>query len=319
MCIITKGEISKLAAIYSLAFLTVMALFAFCGVYMKFKRPTLPRPINTHTCQFVLGFVLVSIAFAAVVKLHPDMLVYFWIYYGATVFCVMIAFMRISIFMSFLSFVNTSTWAQAVLSLCVRDEPHQWIMEQIYNLWSLSVVYFAKSSNLSELNRALQYIEENEEARHVRIVHCHGDGPVPYHLMEACHVLDCLYPKLRIDCIVVAGEFGPPVIPYIAEQLEVIPSCMFINCPRGSFHYAIQDLGGVRVILNSEKSSLWDRLKKDAKKLDRKREARKSKRLQAALPSSLAGTSMSIGSGYGQKLEGGSSATNDTYARLSPE
>jgi len=316
MCITTKGEISKLAAIYSLAFLTVMALFAFCGVYMKFKRPTLPRPINTHTSRFILGFVLVSIAFSAVVKLEPEMLVYFGIYYGGTVFCVMIAFMRIPIFVWFLTFVNTSTSAQAVLSLCVRDEPHEWIMEQIANLWGLSVVYFTKSSNLCQLNKALQYIEENEEARHVRIIHCHGDSPVPYHLMESCHVLDCLYPKLRIDCIIVPGEFGPPIIPYIVEELEVLPSCMFINCPRASFHYAIQELGGVRVILNSENSSLWDRLKKDEKRLNRKRAEKKKK---SGSTSALAGSSMSVGSGYGQKIEGGSSPPKESYTRLSPD
>jgi len=267
MCIVMKGEITKLGAVYSLAFLTVMALFAFCGVYMKYKRPTLPREIDTPIPQFILGFMLVSCAFVGVVFLHPEMIKYFAAYYFMTVLCVMVAFMRIPLFMSFLWIVSKSPKAQSVLACFVDEEPRQWIMEQISNLWSLSVIYFTKTSDLAQLNRALRYIEENEEARHVRIVHVYPEGsPMPYHLMECVHVLDCMYQKSRIDCIVLPGAFGPDIIPHITDLTGVSPNCMFINCPKHNFSWPISDFGGVRVILNSEKSGLWDQLKRAERK-----------------------------------------------------
>lgn len=262
LCILMDCKIERLATVYSFSFLLVMALFAFCGVYMKFKRPTLPRTIHTPTAMFVLGFALVSTAFTAVVKHHTPTLKYFFIYYGTTVLMVMLAYMRIPIYMSFLLMMNTSKAAQRAISFLVGDDPQQWIMDEIANLWTLSVVYFTKHANLSQLNRALQYIEENEEARHIRIVHVYKDEePLPHHLMECTRLLDCVYPMLRVDCIVIPGDFGPAMIEHVTKMIGVEANCMFINCPKQGSSIQISELGGVRVILNPE-SSLWDRLKR---------------------------------------------------------
>jgi amino acid transporter len=271
LCVVMDGVTYKLAAVYSLAFLAVMALFAFCGIYMKIKRPTLPRQIITSVPQFLLGMALVLTAFYAVVDLHPEMLRYFWMYYGMTVLCVMIAFMRIPIFMGMLWMVSKCQTAQILLSLCVSEEPQEWIKEQIAKLWSLSVVYFTKTSDLSQLNAALRYIEENEEARHVRIVHVYPENsPVPYHFMECVHVLDTIYKKIRTDCIVVQGDFGPDMILHVADMTGVSPNCMFINCPKRDDHYPFSELGGVRVILNSEETSFYDRIRRDQRRVRRR-------------------------------------------------
>jgi hypothetical protein len=266
LCILSNGNIDKLSAVYSLSFLLVMALFAFCGVYMKMKRPSLPRTIVTPSSQFILGFCLVSIAFTAVVKSQPEMLNYFYFYYGLTVLVVMVAFIRIHIFMSFLWIASNSKAAQHILAVLIEDEPREWILEEISNLWSSGVVYFTKHSNLCQLNRALQYIEENEEARHVRVIHVYDpEASPPYHLMECCHVLDCVYPQIRIDCIVIPGEFGPWTISYVSDRIGVEPNCMFINCP-SKMQTPFDEFGGVRVILNSLDPSWMRRVKKASKK-----------------------------------------------------
>jgi len=260
--VILNGDITMLAAIYSLAFLLVMALYAFSGLLMKVRRPTLPRPISTHAALFVIGLTMVSCAFLAVYLLHPETLHYFFVYYCITVFMVTLAFTRISTYTTFLWVLSRSEIARNLISRVLKiPDPQEWILQEIARLWNQSVVYFVKHTNLSQLNRALQYIEENEEARCLRVVHVYGEeDPTPHYLIECVRLLDCVYPKIRMDCILVPGEFGPALIEHLANSLGVPVNCMFINCPKEGFRYSLDQLRGVRVILNSEKSSMLEKI-----------------------------------------------------------
>jgi len=263
MCWILEGNITRLSAIYSLAFLLVMGLYAFAGLYLKVRRPTLPRPITTHPALFLVGLSMVSLAFLAVYLLHPETLQYFFLYFFGIVFIVTLAFTRISIYTTFLWALSRSETGKSFLSgVCHIADPQQWILEEIARLWNQSVVYFVKNTNLSQLNRALQYIENNEEARCVRLVHVHGEGdPTPHYLIECVRLLDCVYPKIRMDCILVPGDFGPALIEHLASSLGIPVNCMFMNCPKEGFRYSLDQLRGVRVILNSEKSSMLETIK----------------------------------------------------------
>jgi len=260
MCILLDGDITLLSAIYSISFLLVMGLFAFCGLWLKINRPTLPRQINTHPSYFVFGLLLVSSAFTAVVLLHPEMLTYFYIYYGITTTMVMITFAREPIFSALLNMLSHSKVARSFISSVVhKDVAQMWIMAKLKNLRNQGVCYFTKSASVSQINRALQYIEQNEEARWVKIIHVfpHEDQ-IPENLLEYVQFLDCVYPKIRVDCILVRGEFSPAIVHYISKRISVSVNSMFINCPKTDFKHSLDRMGGVRVILNSEKSTLLE-------------------------------------------------------------
>eukprot|EP00811_Abedinium_folium_P002376 NODE_1217_length_2556_cov_18.228489.p1 GENE.NODE_1217_length_2556_cov_18.228489~~NODE_1217_length_2556_cov_18.228489.p1 ORF type:complete len:724 (-),score=208.07 NODE_1217_length_2556_cov_18.228489:152-2323(-) len=263
MCILLNGNITLLAAIYSISFLLVMGLFAFCGLWMKVKRPTLPRQINTDASMFGLGLIFVGCAFTAVVLLHPDVLTYFYLYYGLTTFMVMTTFARSFIFTAFLRMMSNSRAAQFIITRFVHmDVAQHWILAGLKRLRNQGVVYFTRTANLSQINMALQYIEENEEARWVRVIHVYSDpDEIPPHLLEYVQLLDCVYPKIRIDCILVQGEFGPAIVKFISQQIDVRVNCMFINCPKTNFQHTLDNMGGTRVIQNSEKGSILDGLK----------------------------------------------------------
>jgi amino acid transporter len=262
MCLCLQGDITMLSAIYSFAFLLVMGLYAFAGLMFKVVRPTLPRPITTHPALFVVGLTMVSFAFMAVYLLHPETLRFFFAYYLGVVFVVALAFARTSIYTTLLWVVSRSEIASKFMARVLRiSEPQQWMMEEMARLWNQSVVYFVKNIDLSQLNRALQYIEENEEARCLRVVHVYGeDDPMPHHLIECVRMLDCVYPKIRLDCILVPGEFGPALMEHLSDSLAVPTNCMFINCPKEGFKYSLDQLRGVRVILNTEKSSMLEKI-----------------------------------------------------------
>ncbi|CAE8627635.1 unnamed protein product [Polarella glacialis] len=260
MCIVLDGDISALAAIYSISFLLVMGLFAFCGLWMKINRPTLPRPIESHPMFFVIGLLLVAFAFTAVVLLHPEMLTYFYVYYGITTLMVMLTFARENIFTAFLTLLSHSKVAGAAIKCIMhKDVAEMWIRTKLKTLRNQGVVYFTKSASISQINRAVQYIEQNEEARWLKVIHAYTeDEPIPPNLLEYVQMLDCVYPKIKIDCIVVRGEFSPELVQYISTRLSVPVNSMFINCPKHNFKHSLDRMGGVRVILNSEKASLLE-------------------------------------------------------------
>jgi hypothetical protein len=263
MCIILQGDISLLAAIYSLAFFLVMSLFALSGLYLKVVRPTLPRPIKTHPIMFLMGLVLISCAFSAVYLLHPDVLTCFDYYYGVTVLAVMMAFWRVSMYTTFLWILSRSAILQTIIGWVLHhDHVQDWILDQISRLWRQTVVYFVKHPDVAQINRALQYIEDNEEARCVRVVHVYDEERTPrtpYDFVHCVQTLDSVYPKVRMDCVLVRGEFGPAMIDHIARKLSVPINCMFMNCPKEEFRFTLDELKGVRIILNSEKSSMLER------------------------------------------------------------
>ncbi|CAJ1375440.1 unnamed protein product [Effrenium voratum] len=261
MCIMLDGDITLLAAIYSISFLLVMGLFAFCGLWLKINRPTLPREINTHPAFFVCGLLLVGCAFTAVLLLHPEMLTYFYIYYGITTTMVMLTFARVSIFTAFLRLLSHSKVVRFVIQWFVdKTEAKRWAHQKLKNLQDQGVVYFSKRASMNQINRALQYIEQNEEARWVKVIHCYTDeDQIPERLEEYCQILDCVYPRLKVDCILVHGEFSPAMVQYISKRILVKVNCMFINCPKIDFKHPLDRMGGVRVILNSDKPDPFER------------------------------------------------------------
>jgi hypothetical protein len=68
-------------------------------------------------------------------------------------------------------------------------------------------------------------------------------------LREQVRVLDAVYPKLRVDFLVVRGTaFGPPVCRWVARRLNIGSNMIFMCCPDQRFGHRFSTLGGVRVI-----------------------------------------------------------------------
>jgi len=124
-----------------------------------------------------------------------------------------------------------------------------------------SVVFFAKTANISRLNKAIQYVRDNEDANHCRVVHVYEDeSSIPTRLLQCCHILDTIYPSIRIDVVLVKGTFGPSTIMKLHSEWEVPPNLMFMTCPTSEqVGKRIQDLHGVRVIMSHEEDNLIEK------------------------------------------------------------
>lgn len=44
---------------------------------------------------------------------------------------------------------------------------------------------------------------------------------IPAKLLRNVHILDELYPKIKIDLVLVPGTFSPDIIDYLSQQLEI--------------------------------------------------------------------------------------------------
>ncbi len=123
------------------------------------------------------------------------------------------------------------------------------ITTQFKELNSKCVIFYASSDKLHVLNKGIMYVRDNEHTQWVRIVHVAAtEKDVPPKFVEHCQVLNKIYPKIRIDPVIVYGQFGPDCIDFMSQTYSIPKNMMFITCPDNRFPYNLAHMGGVRVV-----------------------------------------------------------------------
>ncbi|NOY26475.1 MAG: APC family permease [Oligoflexia bacterium] len=242
----TGGDVETLAGVYTISFLSVMALFAVGNMLLKVKRSRLPRADRASWPLVFIALVAVLIGLGGNVLLDPAYVEIFLEYFAAVLAIVGVMFLRVQLLRVVL-FVLRS-----IVDMVTGGS--QWLKEVVYKsideINSATVIYFTKGDDPAELNRAALYVLENEQTNLLKIVYAFDDDhPVPDHLSGLLSEIDHLYPSLRIDFLAVRGTFGPELIRSLSEKLGVPLNYMFIGTPGDRFPHRIEALGGVRLIL----------------------------------------------------------------------
>jgi len=100
------------------------------------------------------------------------------------------------------------------------------------------------------LNEMALYVLQNEQNMRLRVVHCYTDtGAIPPELGANIGTIDHIYPELRVDLLLVRGEFGPTLIERLSRRLGIPKNYMFIGTPSDRFPHSLDALGGVRLIM----------------------------------------------------------------------
>ena len=120
-CYALDTDIELLTNLYSLSFLLVMALFAAAGLWMKYSRPSLPRPFIAPTYHFVVGFLCVMLAFLGATLKHQQVLAYFILFYLFTVALVMITYYRAFLITSAAVFFDSLGFPSRFTDVWVRQ------------------------------------------------------------------------------------------------------------------------------------------------------------------------------------------------------
>jgi len=243
---VTKGDLVTLAGVYTIAFLGVMALFAVGNTLLKVKRARLPRDIRASWQSVILALAAVIAALIGNILLNPVYVRVFLLYFSVAAAAVGLMFERVQILHlllllseRFLDFIGS-----------INKRFGTWTRHQIQTINSQGVIYFAEDDDIVLLNRVALYVLDNEQNNILRVVHCYTrDEDIPPDLGKNIYTIDHIYPELRVDMLLVKGEFGPFLIERLSRRLGIPKNYMFIGTPSNRFPHSLEELGGVRLIM----------------------------------------------------------------------
>lgn len=243
---ITGGVIDLLAGVYTLSFLSVMALFAIGNMLLKVKRNRLPRDVHAGWGAVIIALLAVCAGLVGNLLINPEYVKVFAIYFVVAVAVVGLMFLRVQILKVLL----------AVMRRVIEDirelnrRLSRRIIGGIDRINSQSVIFFSKGDNLVTLNRAALYVLNNEQTKRLKVIHVYqNESDIPPEFAGQINIIDRIYPELCIDLILVRGKFGPDLIERLSQRLNVPKNYMFIGTPGDRFPHNIAELGGVRLIM----------------------------------------------------------------------
>ncbi len=243
---VTQGDIETLAGVYTLSFLSVMALYAIGNMLLKKTRGRLPRSERASWTTVILALAAVVIGFLGNVLLDPLNVEVFVTYYIIGLAAVAVMFLRVEILRVGL-FLSRSVVDRVMAA-------NEWVRRTVYGkieqISGNQVVYFTKGDDISVLNRAALYVLKNEQTNRLKVVSAYqNEDDIRPELAQELATVDHLYPQLKIDFLAVQGTFGPELIERLSQRLGIPKNAMFIGTPGDRFPHRVEDLGGVRIIL----------------------------------------------------------------------
>ncbi len=244
--LITKGKLSALAGVYTIAFLSVMVLFGVGNILLKINRKNLPRPETSNWLSLFVAIAAVLIALIGNAMLNPAYLRVFFEYFIPAFLIVMIMLNRIPILKILLNIIK---YIFEPIQNTVMNTNNS-IQKSIDKINSQEFVFFTKGDDVETLNKVMLYIQKNENTRKLRIVTIYEKGRNPSkQLISDIKVLDREYPAIKIDFIRMEGIFEPELINKLSKDWKIPINFMFIGSPGDHFPYRIEQLGGVRLII----------------------------------------------------------------------
>jgi amino acid transporter len=249
--LITKGNVQLLAGVYTISFLSVMALFGIGNILLKVKRNSLPRPEKASWLTIIAAITAVIIALTGNIVMQPkegvpSNLSVFLEYFIPSIIFISVMLNRTILLKFLLKLIHAvfDPFRKFVLS---TDEK---ILSIINRINSQEFVFFTKGDNIANLNQVMLYISKNEHTKKIKLVFVtNEENPIPKNLAQEVDFLDREYPKISIEFIVEEGIFSPDLITSLSKRWNIPINFMFIGSPGDHFPYKIADLGGVRLII----------------------------------------------------------------------
>ena len=241
-----SSQIKKLAGIYTISFLAVMALFGFGNVLLKVKRKNLPRPAKATWISVFIAIAAVLCGLIGNAMLNSSYVVTFLQYFLPTLFVVGIMLFRIDLLKASLGMLRSMT-ATVVGPM---TKVSGWVRGKIDEINSQQIVFFTRGDNISNLNNAMLYVRQNEHTNRLKVVTVVDEASkVPDSMAKDLEFLDKAYPEIDIEFVPLEGKFSPELIQNLSDEWNIPKNLMFIGSPGGRLPYGLAELGGVRLII----------------------------------------------------------------------
>ncbi len=249
--LITKGDVGLLAGVYTISFLSVMALFGIGNILLKTRRSKLPRPEKATWISVIIAIIAVIFALTGNIIMKsegdaPSNLTVFLDYFIPFMIFIIIMLNRTVLLKIGIKLFHY-LFKPFRKSFYKIDKKFLTIIEDINKQ---EFVFFTKGERVNLLNNVMLYIRDNEHTKNVKIVYVkEEEAEIPKDLAKEIDFLDRAYPEIKINFVLEEGKFTPEKIRTLSEKWNIPINFMFIGSPTEKFPYKIEDLGGVRLII----------------------------------------------------------------------
>jgi len=252
---ITKGNVVRLAGVYTVSFLSVMLLFGFGNILLKMRREKLPRPESAKWLSVLAAITAVLIALLGNIIMKSEAgtqsnLRLFLTYFIPASLIIAFLLRRVAILRATLRVIfHIFNYTQdGFFKISSR------LNNLINTINAQQFVYFTKRYNIATLNKVALYIKNNENTRNLKIVHVDDPEQViedknPKSFKEVVAIINEEYPEIDVTSHVIQGVFSPELIRKLSKEWNIPINFMFIASPGDCFPFRVEDLGGVRLII----------------------------------------------------------------------
>jgi len=250
--LITMGDVELLAGVYTISFLSVMALFAIGNVLLKVKRRELPRPEKASWFAILIAFSAVVVALVVNIIMppkegNPSNVIVFLYYFIPAMLFIAVMLNRTALLKLVLSAVDNVFYS---IKSMVKRVDHS-ILNTLDKINEQEFVFFTKGDNIATLNHVMLYIRKNEHTKKIKIVIVTDDKvKKPVDFDKEIQFLDKEYPEIDIELVEVEGkEFSPELVQELSVKWNIPINFMFIGSPGDRFPFKIEEFGGMRLII----------------------------------------------------------------------
>lgn len=249
--LITKGNVKLLAGVYTISFLSVMALFGIGNILLKVKRKTLPRPEKASWIAVIIAVSAVVTALVGNIVMSPkdDLprnLNVFLLYFIPSILFIVVMLNRTMLLKLVLNIIDAIF--NPIREFVAKADKK--IQQTVDRINEQEFVFFTKGDNIAALNKVMLYITKNEHTKKLKIVLVLERGQKsPENLPQEIDFLDREYPEIDIEFIIEEGKFSPKIIQTLSKKWNIPINFMFIGSPGDKFLYKVEELGGVRLII----------------------------------------------------------------------
>lgn len=239
--VLTKGDLLALAGVYTIAFLSVMSLFALGNLIMRETRTELKRTYQAPLLFVMLAFGATVAGVFGNIRISPQNIEYFALYFVPAMTLVFI-FLRVDWLLQFI--LRFTKYLRKI---------DDWVLKHFEDVTSGRFVVFIHHVN--RLYEILEYINNNETGRNIILVHCNNGNKEQYEksLKDLKEVLPTLqkagvFPHFNITVVYKNKPFTPELIQEVSKELKVRTNRILIGSIHDEHPFQYSDLGGVRIV-----------------------------------------------------------------------
>lgn len=243
--LITQGNLLSLAGVYTIAFLSVMTLFALGNLLMRQTRRELKRTYYAPFLFVILAFISTAVGIIGNIKIDPINFEYFVTYF---IPAIIVVFTTIYLDVVIKIIMNYTKGIPSIYMYLEKQYEH------LTNDGKF-IVFF---HHLNRLHTIFEYIDRNEVGRTIYLVHCDNQESARpdrninkfEELKQTLPILKRagVFPELNIIPVFINKPFSPQVIDEVSKKYGIRKNRILIGSIHHEHQFEYEDLGGVRII-----------------------------------------------------------------------